>query len=101
MAIGMTIFSIFKYRPEFQKIIKNARAYAVTLTQSLKNCPKYCYKLAREYVEGYGLQSGSGIVAESVPMLLEVAEFWCQYYFNESLSEKFPGEGDRYIQPNQ
>lgn len=50
----------------------------------------WTYKLAREYVEGYGLQSGSGIVAESVPMLLEVAEFWCQYYFAQSLSEKFP-----------
>lgn len=66
-----------------------------------ENFPYWAYKLAAEYVERYGLQSGSGIVAESVPMLLEVAEFWCQYYFNESLSEKFPGEGDRYIQPNQ
>jgi hypothetical protein len=26
MAIGLTIFSIFKSSPEFQKIIKNARA---------------------------------------------------------------------------
>lgn len=52
--------------------------------------PYWAYKLAAEYVEGYGLQSGSGIVAESVPMLLEVAEFWCQYYFDQSLSEKFP-----------
>ncbi|MGB7890969.1 MAG: hypothetical protein WCF82_03450 [Microcoleus sp.] len=60
----------------------------------------WTYKLAREYVERYGLQSGSGIVAESVPILLEVAEFWCQYYFNESLSEKFPGEGDRCVRPN-
>jgi hypothetical protein len=41
MAIGMTIFSIFKSSPEFQKIIKNAMAYAVTLTEPLKNCPKY------------------------------------------------------------
>jgi hypothetical protein len=41
----------------------------------------------------YTSHSGSGIVAESVPMLLEVAEFWCQYYFAQSLSEKFPSEG--------
>ena len=41
MAIGMSIFSIFKSSPEFQKTLKNARAYAVTLTESLKNCPKY------------------------------------------------------------
>jgi len=62
--------------------------------------PYWVYKLAREYVEGYGLQSGSGIVAESVPRLLEVAEFWCQYYFNQSLSEKFPDGGDRCVLPN-
>ena len=52
--------------------------------------PYWAYKLAAEYVEGYGLQSGSGIVAESVPRLLEVAEFWCQYYFDLSLRYKFP-----------
>ena len=57
--------------------------------------PYWAYKLAAEYVEGYGLQSGSGIVAESVPMLLEVAEFWCQYYFEKSLNDKFPDGGDR------
>jgi len=62
--------------------------------------PYWVYKLAREYVEGYGLQSGSGIVAESVPMLLEVAEFWCQYYFDQSLNEKFPDGGDRCVRPN-
>lgn len=41
MAIGMSIFSIFESSPEFQKNIKNARAYAVRLTESLKNCLKY------------------------------------------------------------
>lgn len=54
--------------------------------------PYWAYKLAREYVERYVSHSGSGIIAESVPMLLEVAEFWCQYYFDQSLSEKFPDE---------
>jgi hypothetical protein len=54
-----------------------------------------------EYVERYGLQSGSGIVAESVLLLLlEVAEFWCQYYFYESLIEKFPDGGVSCVRPN-
>jgi len=53
--------------------------------------PYWIYKLAREYVERYAPQYGSGITPESIPMLLEVAEFWCQYYFARSLSEKFPG----------
>lgn len=45
----------------------------------------WVYKLAREYVE-----KDSGITSESVPLLLEIAEFWCQYYFSQSLTEKFP-----------
>jgi hypothetical protein len=55
-----------------------------------ENFPYWAYKLAAEYVERYNLYSGSGIIAESVPLLLEVAEFWCEYYFEKSLSEKFP-----------
>ena len=50
----------------------------------------WAYKLAREYVECYEPRYGTGLIPESVPMLLEVAEFWCQYYFGKSLSEKFP-----------
>ncbi|TAE62984.1 MAG: hypothetical protein EAZ86_29875 [Oscillatoriales cyanobacterium] len=53
--------------------------------------PYWIYKLAKEYVESYAPEYGSGITPKSVPMLLEVAEFWCQYYFSQSLSEKFPG----------
>ena len=41
--------------------------------------PYWVYKLAREYVE-----QKDGITTESVPMLLEVAEFWCQYYFEQN-----------------
>jgi hypothetical protein len=51
--------------------------------------PYWAYKLATEYVARYTSHSGSGIAAESVSMLLEVAEFWCQYYVERSLSDKF------------
>lgn len=54
-----------------------------------QNFPYYVYKLAAEYVEGYQARYGSGLIPESAPKLLEVAEFWCQYYFGQSLSEKF------------
>ncbi len=46
--------------------------------------PYWVYKLAREDVE-----QKDGITPESVPMLLEIAEFWCQYYFSQSLTDKF------------
>ena len=63
--------------------------YLLKLEYSLRcfldyDYPYWVYKLAREYVE-----EKEGITTESVPMLLEVAEFWCQYYFGESLTEKF------------
>ncbi|MEG4501632.1 hypothetical protein QUB05_31230 [Microcoleus sp. F10-C6] len=63
--------------------------------------PYWAYKLAAEYVTRYTSHSGSGIVGESIPLLLEVAEFWCQYYFNQSLSEKFYDEGLPCVRPNQ
>ena len=64
--------------------------YLLKLEYSLRcfvdsDFPYWIYKLAREYVE-----HKDGITTESVPMLLEVAEFWCQYYFGKSLTEKFP-----------
>ncbi|MGF1490697.1 MAG: hypothetical protein ACFBSE_26695 [Prochloraceae cyanobacterium] len=50
----------------------------------------WVYKLAREYVEDYKPTYGSGIIPESIPQLLEVAEFWCQYHFDLNLTQKFP-----------
>ncbi|NEP45467.1 MAG: hypothetical protein F6K35_42130 [Okeania sp. SIO2H7] len=50
-----------------------------------RDFPYWAYRLAREYVEKY-----SDITVESIPMLLEVAEFWCQYCFDKTLVEKFP-----------
>lgn len=52
--------------------------------------PFWVYKLAREYVEDYQPSYGTGIIPESIPQLLEVAEFWCQYHFNLDLNQKFP-----------
>ena len=55
-----------------------------------RDFPYWAYKLAREYVEHYEPGYGDGITPKSLPMLLEVAEFWCQYYLEQSLEEKFP-----------
>ena len=50
-----------------------------------ENFPYWAYQSARKYVEYC-----SEITVESIPMLLEVAEFWCQYCFDKTLLEKFP-----------
>ena len=65
--------------------------YLLRLEYALKcfvnyDYPYYAYQLARKYVEG----NSDGIMKQSIPMLLEVAEFWCQYYFAQSLAKKFP-----------
>lgn len=52
--------------------------------------PYFAYKLANEYTERYNPFYGNGLIPESIPMLLDVAEFWCQYYFSQTLEEKFP-----------
>jgi hypothetical protein len=55
-----------------------------------RDFPYYAYKLAREVTESYEPRHGTGLIPESVPKLLEIAEFWCQYYFGQNLTEKFP-----------
>ncbi|MCT7954590.1 hypothetical protein [Laspinema palackyanum] len=50
----------------------------------------YTYQLAREYAENYDINYGNGLNPNSLSMLLDIAEFWCQYYFNQSLKDRFP-----------
>ena len=50
----------------------------------------YAYQLAKQYAERYESSCGTGLVPKSRPQLLDIAEFWCQYYFSQSLQERFP-----------
>ncbi|MEA5467502.1 hypothetical protein [Spirulina sp. 06S082] len=68
--------------------------YLVKLEYALRCCTEsdreiWGYKLAREYVERYSPVYGTGLIPDSIPFLLDIAEFWCRYYFDLSLSEKF------------
>ena len=55
-----------------------------------RDFPYWAYKLARECTEHYEPSYGTGLIPKSLPMLLDIAEFWCQYYLDQSLEEKFP-----------
>jgi hypothetical protein len=68
------------------------RCFTVGVASPLENrdFPYYAYKLAREFTESYEPRYGTGLIPESVPKLLEIAEFWCQYYFGQNISQKFP-----------
>ena len=50
----------------------------------------WSYQMARDYAERYNSSCGSGLTSESAPLVAEIAEFWCQYYFGKTLTEKFP-----------
>ncbi|MCT7986720.1 hypothetical protein NG796_25940 [Laspinema sp. A4] len=52
--------------------------------------PYYAYQLAKQYAEHYESSCGTGLIPKSRPQLLDIAEFWCQYYFSQSLQERFP-----------
>jgi hypothetical protein len=52
--------------------------------------PYWSYQMARDYAERYNSSCGSGLTSESAPLVAEIAEFWCQYYFGKTLTEKFP-----------
>jgi len=45
------------------------------------------YHLAKDYAEGYEPRYGTGLIPSSYPMLENIANFFCQYYFNQSMKE--------------
>jgi hypothetical protein len=45
------------------------------------------YRIAREYAERYNPRYGTGLIPESVPMVEEIADFWCQHHLAMSLGE--------------
>jgi hypothetical protein len=45
------------------------------------------YQIARDYAECYGARYMNSLIAESAPMVEDIASFWSQYYFGEPLNE--------------
>lgn len=41
--------------------------------------PELAYKAARGYAEEYNSRYGTGLIPESVPMLEDIIDFWCNY----------------------
>jgi hypothetical protein len=83
------------YATKIKKLVETAKQlrtenFRLALPIARLTSIKSLCQLAREFIEGYKPQYGTGLIPESLPMLLEVAEFWCQYYFGQNLSQKFP-----------
>jgi hypothetical protein len=45
------------------------------------------YELAKHYAERYNPSYGTGLIPESAPLLEDIANFWCGYYFGQTLEQ--------------
>jgi hypothetical protein len=63
--------------------------YALRCVLATHEQPYWAYLLAREYTEKYDSKYGTGLLPESAPMVEEIAEFWCNHYFDKTLKEAF------------
>jgi hypothetical protein len=53
---------------------------AVQCVLSPYSAPSQAYHLTRDYVERYDPRYGSGLISESAPLVMDIVDFWCEYY---------------------
>ena len=58
--------------------------HALRSILSPDECGSWAYQAARTFAEQSDESGLSGLVAKSAPMMREIADFWCNYYFEKS-----------------
>jgi hypothetical protein len=53
---------------------------AVQCVLSPYSAPNQAYHLARDYAERYNPRYGTGLIPESAPLVMDIVDFWCEYY---------------------
>jgi hypothetical protein len=53
---------------------------AVQCVLSPYSAPSWAYHLARNYTERYDPRYGTGLIPESAPLVMDIVDFWCEYY---------------------
>lgn len=53
---------------------------AVQCVISSHSAPSRAYHLARDYAERYDPRYGTGLIPESAPLVIDIVDFWCDYY---------------------
>jgi O6-methylguanine-DNA--protein-cysteine methyltransferase len=53
---------------------------AVRCVLSAYSAASQAYHLARDYAERYDPRYGSGLIPESAPLVMDIVDFWCDYY---------------------
>lgn len=46
----------------------------------LYSAPNRAYRLARDYAERYDPRYGTGLIPVSAPLVMDIVDFWCDYY---------------------
>jgi len=66
----------------------------VFLVESVLRCLLYPemssrlgYELARNYAERYDSHYGTGLIPQSAPLVEDIANFWCEYHFGQTLEQ--------------
>jgi hypothetical protein len=72
------------------RVIKNLNALAVEYAVGAaiandKEGASYAYRAARAYAERYDSKTGRDLSRASAPMVREIAEFWCEHFFEKPL----------------
>jgi hypothetical protein len=53
---------------------------AVRCVLSADSAPSQAYYLARDYAERYDSRYGTGLIPDSAPLVMDIVDFWCDYY---------------------
>jgi hypothetical protein len=53
---------------------------AVQCVLSPSSAPSQAYHLARDYAERYDSRYGTGLIPDSAPLVMDIVDFWCDYY---------------------
>src|SRR5215218_467014 len=53
---------------------------AVRCVLSPYSAPSQAYHLARDYAERYDSRYGTGLIPDSAPLVMDIVDFWCDYY---------------------
>jgi hypothetical protein len=54
--------------------------HAVQCVLSPFSAPSQAYHLARDYAERYDPRYGTGLIPDSAPLVMDIVDFWCDYY---------------------
>lgn len=74
-----------EYKPIPYGMVRRIQNKDVLIVEDAVQCvlysaPNRAYHLARDYAERYDPRHGTGLIPESAPLVMDIVDFWCDYY---------------------